>query len=114
VTFYLKNIISSVQLLFKKSYFHLSPGEKSGKKFRGKSGRKFGRRCLRPICKCRNQAYPAVFRSLAGFHDLSIGLLGVGPMRTTVWRGCSPYFDSIYQFPVYPQSFKIVLIFSFN
>ena len=123
--------LSTWKILFHQSSFYLRKvififlrGEKSGKKVRGKSGRKFGRRCLRPICKCKNQAYPAVFRSLAGFHDLSIGLLCVGPMRTTVWRGCSPpnpimqclfpYFHSIYQFPVYPQSFKIFLIFLFN
>src|SRR6218665_197567 len=30
--FYLKNIVSSVQLLFKKSYLHFSSGEKSGGK----------------------------------------------------------------------------------
>src|SRR6218665_1509862 len=29
-SFYLKNIVSSVQLLFKKNYLHFSPGEKSG------------------------------------------------------------------------------------
>src|SRR6218665_3964968 len=39
---YLKNIVSSVQLLFKKSYLHFSPGEKSG-------GKCPGGKCPRPF-----------------------------------------------------------------
>src|SRR6218665_2878033 len=34
-SFYLKNIVSSFQLLFQKSYLHFSPGEKSGGKCPG-------------------------------------------------------------------------------
>src|SRR6218665_4154307 len=133
VTFYLENIVSSVQLLFKKSYFHFSPGRKVREKSPGKSpGESSGENVLgpfanvgiRPIPRCfpffswfpRSFNTPTLRRPyphhcLAGvFIPLTQLCSAYSPISTAFIN--FPYIHKVSKFPSYFHSIKIYILFA--